>query len=96
DVNEFRPERWFETVTKEKVQDTPFMYCPFWGGHVWLCIGQEWLNEASFFVVKLLQGFKSFRFEPGFHPAGSLPPKEWLGRPGRQGIERIFPAINMT
>ncbi|KAJ7656517.1 cytochrome P450 monooxygenase CYP63 [Mycena polygramma] len=96
DVNEFRPERWFETVTKEKVQNTPFMYCPFWGGPR-LCIGQEWaLNEASFFVVKLLQRFKSFRFEPDFHPAGSLPPKEWLGKPGRQGIEKIFPAINMT
>jgi hypothetical protein len=54
------------------------------------------LNEAGFFVVKLLQRFKAFRFEPKFQPAGSLPPKEWLGKPGRQRVEKIFPAVNMT
>ncbi|KAJ6544117.1 cytochrome P450 [Mycena capillaripes] len=95
-ADEFRPERWLETTTREKVQTTPFMYCPFWGGPR-TCIGQEFaLNEAGFFVVKLLQRFKSFRFEPDFQPVGSLPPKEWLGKRGRQGMEKIFPAISMT
>jgi cytochrome P450 len=32
DADGFRPERWLETTTREKVQSTPFMYCPFWGG----------------------------------------------------------------
>ncbi|KAF7338062.1 Cytochrome P450 monooxygenase CYP63 [Mycena venus] len=96
DADEFRPERWLETATMEKVQTTPFMYCPFWGGPR-ICIGQEFaLNEAGFFIVKLLQRFKSFRFMPSFQPVGSLPPKEWLGKAGRQGLEKIFPAVNMT
>jgi hypothetical protein len=61
------------------------------------CIGQEFaLNEARFFIVKLLdlQRFKSFTL--AYRPAGSLPPEEWAGKPGRQGVENIFPAINFT
>jgi hypothetical protein len=54
------------------------------------------LNEAGFFVAKLLQRFKSFRFEPKIQPDGSLPPKEWDGKPGRQGVEKICPAISLT
>jgi hypothetical protein len=61
------------------------------------CIGQEFaLNEAGFFIVKLLQRFKSFTLAPKYQPAGSLPPEEWAGKPGRQGVEKIFPAINFT
>jgi hypothetical protein len=29
-------------------------------------------------------------------PAGSLPPAHWAGMPGRQGVEKIHPAINFT
>ncbi|KAJ7910281.1 cytochrome P450 [Mycena leptocephala] len=58
-----------------------------------MCIGQEFaLNEAGFFVVKLLQRFKSFRFEPNFNLL-DLTSQRWLGKPGRQGVEKIFPAI---
>ncbi|KAJ7187837.1 cytochrome P450 monooxygenase CYP63 [Mycena filopes] len=96
DADEFRPERWLEGDTTSKVNATPFMYCPFGGGPR-ICIGQEFaLNEAGFFVVKLLQRFSAFRLAPDFQPAGSLPPKDWEGKPGRQGIEKMFPAINFT
>ncbi|KAJ7853718.1 cytochrome P450 monooxygenase CYP63 [Mycena olivaceomarginata] len=96
DADEFRPERWLDPATTAKVNATPFMYCPFAGGPR-ICIGQEFaLNEAGFFVVKLLQCFKSFRLAPNFQPVGSLPPAEWAGKPGRQGVEKIFPAINFT
>ncbi|KAJ6571580.1 cytochrome P450 monooxygenase CYP63 [Mycena capillaripes] len=95
-ADEFVPERWLDPATTAKVNATPFMYCPFAGGPR-ICIGQEFaLNEAGFFIVKLLQRFKSFRLAPKFQPAGSLPPEEWTGKPGRQGVERIFPAINFT
>ncbi|KAJ7429386.1 cytochrome P450 monooxygenase pc-1 [Mycena galericulata] len=88
-------QRWLDPATTEKIHTTPFMYCPFSGGPR-ICIGQEFaLNEAGFFVVKLLQRFKAFRLAPKFQPAGSLPPREWAGRPGRQGVEQIFPAINL-
>jgi hypothetical protein len=43
-----------------------------------------------------LQRFQAFRLAPEFMPAGSLPPAHWVGMPGRQGIEKILPAINFT
>ncbi|KAJ7281436.1 cytochrome P450 monooxygenase CYP63 [Mycena rebaudengoi] len=96
DADDFKPERWLDPATTSKINSTPFMYCPFSGGPR-ICIGQEFaLNEAGFFIVKLLQRFKSFTLAPTFQPEGSLPPAEWAGRPGRQGIEKIFPAINFT
>ncbi|KAJ7157255.1 cytochrome P450 [Mycena filopes] len=96
DADEFRPERWLEAETTTKLSTTPFMYCPFSGGPR-VCTGQEFgLNEAGFFVVKLLQRFKGFTLAPEFQPAGSLPSKDWQGRPGRQGIEKVFPASSFT
>jgi len=61
------------------------------------CLGQEFsLNQAGYFIVRLMQRFQAFRFAPEFMPAGSLPPAHWAGMPGRQGIEKIHPAINFT
>ena len=31
-ADEFYPERWFEEETISRVNATPFMYCPFYGG----------------------------------------------------------------
>ena len=61
------------------------------------CLGQEFaLNQAGFFIVRLLQRFQSFALAPDFMPAGALPPAHWAGMPGRQGVEKIHPAINFT
>ncbi|KAH9979194.1 cytochrome P450 monooxygenase CYP63 [Russula compacta] len=96
DAEEFRPERWFEPALLDKVTRTPFMYAPFFGGPR-ACLGQEFaLNQAGYFIVRLLQRFQSFRLAPDFMPAGSLPPAHWEGMPGRQGVEKIHPAINFT
>jgi hypothetical protein len=66
-------------------------------GSTYQCLGQDFaLNEAGYFIVRLLQRFRSFSFAPEFMPAGSLPPKHWVGMPGRQGVEKIHPAINFT
>lgn len=32
DAEVFRPERWFEPALLDKVDKTPFMYSPFYGG----------------------------------------------------------------
>lgn len=32
DAEVFRPERWFEPALLDKVDRTPFMYAPFYGG----------------------------------------------------------------
>ncbi|GJJ09202.1 hypothetical protein Clacol_003424 [Clathrus columnatus] len=61
------------------------------------CIGQEFaFNETAYFLVRLLQRFKAFKLAPQYQPEGSLPNPAWEGRPGRQSIEKITPAINMT
>ncbi|KAN0123146.1 cytochrome P450 monooxygenase CYP63 [Russula decolorans] len=96
DAEVFRPERWFESAVLDKVARTPFMYSPFYGGPR-ACLGQEFaLNQAGYFIVRLLQRFNSFSLAPDFMPAGSLPPAHWAGMPGRQGVEKIHPAINFT
>ncbi|KAI0294197.1 cytochrome P450 monooxygenase CYP63 [Russula brevipes] len=96
DAEVFRPERWFEPALLDKVTRTPFMYSPFYGGPR-VCLGQEFaLNQAGYFIVRLLQRFKGFCLAPEFMPAGSLPPAHWAGMPGRQGVEKILPAINFT
>ena len=46
--------------------------------------------------MRLLQRFQSFALAPDFMPAGALPPAHWAGMPGRQGVEKIHPAINFT
>ena len=61
------------------------------------CLGREFsMNQAGYFIVRLMQRFQAFRFAPEFMPAGSLPPAHWAGMPGRQGVEKIHPAINFT
>ncbi|KAI0249414.1 cytochrome P450 monooxygenase CYP63 [Lactifluus subvellereus] len=96
DAEAFRPERWSEPALLDKVATTPFMYSPFYGGPR-ICLGQEFaLNQAGYFIVRLLQRFQAFRLAPAFMPAGSLPPAHWTGMPGRRGVEKIHPAINFT
>lgn len=61
------------------------------------CLGQNYAyNEASYFLVRLLQEFDTFTLAPEFQPAGSLPPPEWKSRKGRQAVEKIWPAAALT
>ncbi len=61
------------------------------------CVGQNFAyNEASFFLVKLLQQFDSFTLAPEFQPEGSLPPDSWKQRQGRQAIEKCWPSAALT
>ncbi|KAF8991946.1 cytochrome P450 monooxygenase CYP63 [Cyathus striatus] len=63
-ADDFIPERWFDEKVTESVGSKPFMYCPFSGGPR-VCIGQEFaLNEASYFLTRLLQRFKGFKLAP--------------------------------
>ncbi|KAI0056481.1 cytochrome P450 [Artomyces pyxidatus] len=96
DADDFKPERWLDEGLNAKINATSFMYCPFYGGPR-ICLGQEFaLNEAGYFLVRLLQRFQAFRLAPEFMPEGSLPPAHWKGKPGRQAVEKVLPAINFT
>ncbi|OAX37739.1 cytochrome P450 monooxygenase CYP63 [Rhizopogon vinicolor AM-OR11-026] len=96
DADEFDPERWIDPRRLARFTSNPMMYTPFSAGPR-ICIGQNYAyNEASFFLVRLLQRFDTFTLAPDAQPPSSLPPAEWkLGR-GRQAVEAIRPEATMT
>jgi hypothetical protein len=53
-------------------------------------------NEASFFLVRLLQQFSSFTLATESQPPESLPSHTWAGRPGPPGRDRIRLAAHLT
>ncbi|KAJ7058564.1 cytochrome P450 monooxygenase CYP63 [Mycena amicta] len=96
DADVFDPERWLQPDRLAKFVANPTMYAPFSAGPR-ICIGQNYAyNEASYFLVRLLQEFDTFTLAPEVQPAGSLPPPEWKSRRGRQAVERVWPAAAMT
>jgi len=96
DADEFSPERWLDPERLAKFVANPMMYTPFSAGPR-ICVGQNYAyNEASYFLVRLLQRFDTFTLAPEFQPQDSLPPSEWKGRKGRQAIERVYPAAALT
>ena len=50
----------------------------------------------SLFLVRFLQNFSSVSLATNAQPPDSLPPKEWAGAEGRQGIEKVFPKAHLT
>ncbi|KAK7018487.1 cytochrome P450 monooxygenase CYP63 [Favolaschia claudopus] len=96
DADNFDPERWLQPDRVAKFVANPTMYAPFSAGPR-ICIGQNYAyNEASYFLVRLLQEFDTFTLATEFQPAGSLPPPEWKSRKGRQAVEKIWPAAALT
>lgn len=61
------------------------------------CLGQNFAyNEASFFLVRLLQQFDTFTLAPEFQPEGSRPHAGWKTKQGRQAYEQCWPAAALT
>ena len=68
DVEEFRPERWFEELTKK----LGWAYLPFNGGPR-ICLGQQFaLTEASYVVARLAQTISKLELKEGYE----YPPKK--------------------
>ncbi|KAG8996914.1 hypothetical protein FRB94_011015 [Tulasnella sp. JGI-2019a] len=63
-----------------------------------MCLGQQFaLNEASFFVIRLLQSFDHISFAPEAFAPGMLPPPEWKESTiGRKAIEKVCPMAHLT
>jgi hypothetical protein len=53
-------------------------------------------NEASYFLIRLLQQFDHVELAPDAQPADSHPPAEWANAGGRKGIERFWPKSHLT
>lgn len=55
-------------------------------------------NEASFFLIRLLQTFDSITLRPDAQPTGSLPNSSgtWDLSQGRNGREKVWPRTHLT
>jgi len=53
-------------------------------------------NEVSFFVIRLLQRFSSFRLASDAQVPDSVPPAQWMGKKGPQGRDRICLGAHLT
>ncbi|KAA1473301.1 cytochrome P450 monooxygenase CYP63 [Dentipellis sp. KUC8613] len=96
DAEHFNPERWLDPQRLARYTANPLMFQPFSAGPR-ICIGQNYAyNQASFFLVRLLQRFDGVRLAPDAQPRESLPPAEWKTGRGRQCVEQIWPAAAMT
>ncbi|KAG6895654.1 hypothetical protein C0992_000175 [Termitomyces sp. T32_za158] len=96
DADEFDPERWLDPARVARFVANPSMFAAFSAGPR-ICIGQNYAyNEASYFLVRLLQRFDGFTLASEVQPEGSLPPPEWKQRKGRQSKEKIWPSAAMT
>ncbi|KZT37966.1 cytochrome P450 monooxygenase CYP63 [Sistotremastrum suecicum HHB10207 ss-3] len=95
DAEEFDPDRWLDSRVEHMVKN-PFIFVPFNAGPR-ICIGQQFaLNEASFFLVRLLQEYDSFELTPEYQPEGSQPPAGWYRGRGRAAVEKVWFASAMT
>ncbi|KIO27175.1 hypothetical protein M407DRAFT_233465 [Tulasnella calospora MUT 4182] len=93
----FDPDRWLDERNKKYYLANPFIYLPFHGGPR-TCLGQQFaLNEASFFVIRLLQAFGDIQFSPESYPPGSLPPEDWKkSDKARKPFEKVHPKTHLT
>ncbi|KAG9044823.1 hypothetical protein FS837_007482 [Tulasnella sp. UAMH 9824] len=93
----FDPDRWLDERNKKYYLANPFIYLPFHGGPR-TCLGQQFaLNEASFFVIRLLQAFDDITFSPESYPPGTLPPEEWKkSDKARKPSEKVHPKTHLT
>ncbi|KAJ7745409.1 hypothetical protein DFH07DRAFT_748985, partial [Mycena maculata] len=53
-------------------------------------------NEASFFLVRLLQSFSAVSLAPDAQPESSKPPPSWKDCKGRQATEKIMLGTHLT
>ncbi|KAH9483075.1 Cytochrome P450 monooxygenase 75 [Psilocybe cubensis] len=96
DAEEFDPDRFLDERLHKYITPNPYIFLPFNAGPR-ICLGQQFaLQEASFFLVKMLQQFTNFRLAPDAQPEDSKPPASWAEGSGRRATEKIRPAMHLT
>jgi hypothetical protein len=53
-------------------------------------------NEASFFLIRLLQKFSDFELAPDAQPESTKPPASWKEAKGTQATEKIMLNRHLT
>ncbi|KAF8528399.1 cytochrome P450 monooxygenase pc-1 [Hysterangium stoloniferum] len=99
DAHLFDPDRFLDERAKTFVTSNPFVFVPFNAGPR-ICLGQQFAyNEASFFMIRLLQKFDRIELAPACQPAATLPPDSWKtssdGTP-RKPLERCVINSHLT
>ncbi|CAA7270247.1 unnamed protein product [Cyclocybe aegerita] len=93
---EFDPDRFLDDRLQRYLTPNPFIFLPFNAGPR-ICLGQQFAyNEASFFLVRLLQNFSSITLDLDAQPAHSRAPPEWAKEEGRKGKEKVRPMAHLT
>ncbi|KAG7089169.1 hypothetical protein E1B28_010873 [Marasmius oreades] len=96
DADEFDPDRFLDERLHKYLTPNPFIFLPFNAGPR-ICLGQQFAyNEASFFLVRLLQNFSSFTFADDAQDGCDKPPRHWKGLKGTKGRDKITFQIFLT
>ncbi|KAJ7711739.1 cytochrome P450 [Mycena olivaceomarginata] len=76
--DKYDPDRFLDERYHKYLAQNPHIFLPFNGGPR-LCLGAEVAyDQATFFLIKLLQTYSEITLAPDAQPADSLPP--WQGR----------------
>ncbi|KAF9000997.1 cytochrome P450 [Cyathus striatus] len=89
DALEFDPGRFINERLAKYLTHNPFISAR-------LMLARYAYQEASFFLIRLLQQYSSFSLARDAQPIDSLPPKEWAGAHGPGGSEKIHPQAHLT
>lgn len=97
DALDFDPDRFLDSRVHKYLTPNPFIFAPFNAGPR-ICLGQQFAyNEASYYIVRLLQTFSSFSLAVDAQPPESIPPKSWTRTPGTtKGREKIMLGRHVT
>ncbi|KAK0462792.1 cytochrome P450 monooxygenase pc-3 [Armillaria novae-zelandiae] len=97
DALEFDPDRFLDSRLHKYLTPNPFIFVPFNAGPR-ICLGQQFAyNEASYYLIRLLQTFSSFSLATDAQPAEGIPPKSWTKAPGTtKGRDKIMFGLHLT
>ncbi|KAG7440388.1 cytochrome P450 monooxygenase pc-3 [Guyanagaster necrorhizus] len=97
DALEFDPDRFIDQRLQKYLTPNPFIFVPFNAGPR-ICLGQQFAyNEASYYLIRLLQTFSSFSLAMDAQPAEGIPPKSWTKTPGTtKGRDKIMFGLHLT
>ncbi|KAF5374229.1 hypothetical protein D9758_004680 [Tetrapyrgos nigripes] len=95
DALDFDPDRFFDERLHKYLTPNPFIFLPFNAGPR-ICLGQQYAyNEASYFMIKLIQKFTDLSLALDVQP--SQPPKEWIPQPGTtKGRDKVMLKTHLT
>ncbi|KAK0502036.1 cytochrome P450 [Armillaria luteobubalina] len=97
DALEFDPDRFLDGRLHKYLTPNPFIFVPFNAGPR-ICLGQQFAyNEASYYLIRLLQTFSSFSLAMDAQPVEGIPPKSWTKTPGTtKGRDKIMFGLHLT